>query len=130
MEGGNHPSWSSRFASAKALSFRNDSPETASRPFDAEDGFVIGEDLEFLFLKLLQMQKKEMQRSMQKLSVMEQPGMLTTLLLPHLEALEAEAIKLALEDSAINLEQVDYINAHAITSANDKNETSAIKSIF
>ena len=43
----------------------------------------------------------------------------------------AAAIKLAIDDSSINPDQVDYINAHGTsTSANDKNETSAIKSIF
>ena len=43
----------------------------------------------------------------------------------------AEAIKLAIEDASLSLEKVDYINAHGTsTSANDKNETSAIKSIF
>ena len=47
------------FASAKALSFRNDSPQTASRPFDAErDGFVIGEGSGILVLETLEMQKK------------------------------------------------------------------------
>ena len=43
----------------------------------------------------------------------------------------AAAIKLAIDDGSINLDQVDYINAHGTsTAANDKNETSAIKSIF
>ena len=43
----------------------------------------------------------------------------------------AKAIKLAIEDASLNIEKIDYINAHGTsTSANDKNETSAIKSIF
>ena len=121
------------FASAKALSFRNDSPQTASRPFDAErDGFVIGEGSGILVLETLENAKKRNARIYAEII-----GYGTTCDAHHITAPSpggvggAAAIKLAIEDSSISLEQVDYINAHGTsTSANDKNETSAIKSIF
>ena len=121
------------FASAKALSFRNESPQTASRPFDAErDGFVIGEGSGILVLETLENAQKRDARIYAEII-----GYGTTCDAHHITAPSpggvggAEAIKLAIEDSSINLEKIDYINAHGTsTSANDKNETSAIKSIF
>ncbi len=121
------------FASAKALSFRNDSPQTASRPFDAErDGFVIGEGSGILVLETLDNAKKRNARIYAEII-----GYGTTCDAHHITSPSpggtggAAAIKLAIDDGAINLDQVDYINAHGTsTAANDKNETSAIKSIF
>ena len=121
------------FASAKALSFRNDSPQTASRPFDAErDGFVIGEGSGILVLETLENAKK---RGAQIYA--EMIGYGSTCDAHHITSPSpggtggAAAIKLALDDGSINIDQVDYINAHGTsTAANDKNETSAIKSIF
>ncbi len=121
------------FASAKALSFRNDSPQTASRPFDAErDGFVIGEGSGILVLETLENAKK---RGAQIYA--EMIGYGSTCDAHHITSPTpggtggAAAIKLALDDGSINIDQVDYINAHGTsTAANDKNETSAIKSIF
>ena len=121
------------FASAKALSFRNDSPQTASRPFDAErDGFVIGEGSGILVLETLDSAKK---RGAQIYA--EMIGYGSTCDAHHITSPSpggtggAAAIKLALDDGSINIDQVDYINAHGTsTAANDKNETSAIKSIF
>ncbi len=121
------------FASAKALSFRNDSPQTASRPFDAErDGFVIGEGSGILVLETLENAQK---RGAQIYA--EMTGYGSTCDAHHITSPSpggtggAAAIKLALDDGSINIDQVDYINAHGTsTAANDKNETSAIKSIF
>lgn len=121
------------FASAKALSFRNDSPQTASRPFDAErDGFVIGEGSGILVLETLENAKK---RGAQIYA--EMIGYGSTCDAHHITSPSpggtggAAAIKLALDDGSMNIDQVDYINAHGTsTAANDKNETSAIKSIF
>ena len=121
------------FASAKALSFRNDSPQTASRPFDSErDGFVIGEGSGILVLETLENAKK---RGAQIYA--EMIGYGSTCDAHHITSPSpggtggAAAIKLALDDGSINIDQVDYINAHGTsTAANDKNETSAIKSIF
>jgi 3-oxoacyl-[acyl-carrier-protein] synthase II len=121
------------FASAKALSSRNESPQTASRPFDAErDGFVIGEGSGILVLETLENAQKRNARIYAEIV-----GYGTTCDAHHITAPSpggiggAEAIKLAIEDACLSLEKVDYINAHGTsTSANDKNETSAIKSIF
>ena len=121
------------FASAKALSFRNDSPETASRPFDAErDGFVIGEGSGILILETLEHAQKRDARI-----YAEVIGYGTTCDAHHITAPSpggvggAQAIKLALEDTKLEIEKIDYINAHGTsTSANDSNETAAIKSIF
>tara|TARA_B100000131_G_scaffold172680_1_gene166850 strand:- start:834 stop:2081 length:1248 start_codon:yes stop_codon:yes gene_type:complete len=121
------------FASAKALSFRNESPETASRPFDAErDGFVIGEGSGILILETLENAKKRGARIYAEIV-----GYGTTCDAHHITAPApggkggAEAIKLAIEDANLNFDEIDYINAHGTsTSANDSNETAAIKSIF
>ena len=121
------------FASAKALSFRNDSPQTASRPFDAErDGFVIGEGSGILILETLEHAKNRGAKIYAEIV-----GYGTTCDAHHITSPSpggsggAAAIKLALEDASLEIDTVDYINAHGTsTSANDSNETSAIKSIF
>ncbi len=119
------------FASAKALSFRNDDPSIASRPFDAErDGFVIGEGSGVLVLETLNAAVKRGANIHAEVI-----GYGTTCDAHHITSPTpggiggAEAISLALEDGQLNPENVDYINAHGTsTSANDSNETAAIKS--
>ena len=118
------------FASAKALSFRNDDPSTASRPFDSQrDGFVIGEGAGVLILETLDHALKR-----EATIHAEIIGYGTTCDAHHITSPTpggvggAEAMKLALIDGQINPEEVDYINAHGTsTPANDSNETSAIK---
>ncbi len=118
------------FASAKALSFRNEDPSTASRPFDAErDGFVIGEGSGILILETLEHAK---QRNAEIYA--EIIGYGATCDAHHITAPSpegiggAKAIQKAIEDAQIHPEQIDYINAHGTsTPANDRNETSAIK---
>jgi 3-oxoacyl-[acyl-carrier-protein] synthase II len=118
------------FASAKALSFRNDDPSTASRPFDLErDGFVIGEGAGVIVLESLE---HAQQRGANVLA--EIVGYGTTCDAHHITAPSpggvggAEAMRLALADARLEPEAVDYINAHGTsTQANDSNETAAIK---
>ena len=118
------------FASAKALSFRNDDPSTASRPFDLErDGFVIGEGSGVLVLESLEHAE---QRGAHVLA--EIVGYGTTCDAHHITAPSpggvggAEAMRLALVDARLAPEAVDYVNAHGTsTQANDSNETAAIK---
>lgn len=118
------------FASAKALSFRNDDPATASRPFDAErNGFVIGEGAGVLVLEAL-----EHAQARGATILAEIVGYGTTCDAHHITAPApggsggAEAIRLALIDGRLAPEAVDYINAHGTsTQANDSNETAAIK---
>ena len=119
------------FASAKALSFRNDDPATASRPFDAErNGFVIGEGAGVLVIESLEHAQA---RGATVLAEIVGYGM--TCDAHHITAPSpggvggAEAIRLAIQDAKLEAADVDYINAHGTsTQANDKNESSAIKS--
>lgn len=119
------------FASAKALSFRNDDPATASRPFDAErDGFVIGEGSGVLILETL-----EHAKSRGATIHAEIVGYGMTCDAHHITSPTpggvggAEAISLALKEGKLEPNSVDYINAHGTsTPANDSNETTAIKS--
>jgi len=118
------------FASAKALSFRNEDPATASRPFDLHrNGFVIGEGAGVLVLESLE---RASARGAQILA--EVVGYGTTCDAHHITAPSpggvggAEAMRLALADARLVPEDVDYVNAHGTsTQANDSNETAAIK---
>jgi 3-oxoacyl-[acyl-carrier-protein] synthase II len=118
------------FSSAKALSFRNDDLEAASRPFDLHrDGFVIGEGAGVLVLESLSHAQR---RGATVLA--EIVGYGTTCDAHHITAPSpggvggAEAMRLALADARLPAEAVDYVNAHGTsTQANDSNETAAIK---
>ncbi len=118
------------FASAKALSFRNDDPATASRPFDAErNGFVIGEGAGILVLESLENARA---RGVEILAEVVGYGM--TCDAHHITSPTpgglggAEAMRLAMADARVEPEEVDYVNAHGTsTQANDSNETAAIK---
>ena len=119
------------FASAKALSFRNDDPSTASRPFDkTRDGFVIGEGSGILVLETLAHAEARGATILAEIV-----GYGTTCDAHHITSPTpggvggAAAMRLALEDGGIAAESVDYVNAHGTsTPANDSNETAAIKS--
>ena len=119
------------FASAKALSFRNDDPATASRPFDRErDGFVIGEGSGVLVLETL-----EHAKARGATILAEMVGYGTTCDAHHITSPTpggvggATAMRLALEDGGLSADSIDYVNAHGTsTPANDSNETAAIKS--
>ena len=119
------------FASAKALSFRNDDPATASRPFDAQrNGFVIGEGAGVLVLESLDHAQN---RGATILGEVVGYGMSCDA--HHITSPApggrggAQAMRLALRDAQLEPEAVDYVNAHGTsTQANDSNETSAIKS--
>jgi 3-oxoacyl-[acyl-carrier-protein] synthase II len=119
------------FASAKALSFRNDDPATASRPFDkTRDGFVIGEGSGILILETLAHAEARGATILAEIV-----GYGTTCDAHHITSPTpggvggAAAMRLALEDGGISADSVDYVNAHGTsTPANDSNETAAIKS--
>ena len=118
------------FAAMKALSERNDSPETASRPFDAtRDGFVLGEGAGVLVLEAL-----EHAQARGATILGELVGYGQTADAYHITAPAAggegavRAMRLALKDAGAEPAEVDYINAHGTsTPANDVNETEAIK---
>lgn len=118
------------FASARALSTRNDDPQRASRPFDRDrDGFVIGEGCGILILESLE---HALSRGAKIYGEMVGYGM--TCDAYHMTAPvpggagAARCIQLALKDAGITPEQVTYVNAHGTsTGANDPTETQAIK---
>ncbi|MBD2493233.1 beta-ketoacyl-ACP synthase II [Nostoc sp. FACHB-280] len=118
------------FAACKALSFRNDDPAHACRPFDRDrDGFVMGEGAGILILEELQHALSRGARIYGEIIgyAMTCDAYHMTSPVPGGEG-AARAIQLALKDAGITPEQVTYINAHGTsTPANDANETKAIR---
>ena len=116
-----------------ALSTRNESPETASRPFDKErDGFVMAEGAGVLILEA-----EEHARARGARILCEFTGYATTDDAHHISALAengagaALSMSLALKDAGLKPEEIGYINAHGTsTPLNDKSETAAIKTVF
>jgi len=121
------------FANMKALSERNDSPETASRPFDlTRDGFVIGEGGAVLILEELEHARKRGARIYSEVVGYGATGDAYHLTAPAPNGEGAQrAMKRAIKDAGIVPADVQYINAHGTsTPANDLNETAAIKAVF
>ncbi len=118
------------FSSIQALSKRNDAPEKASRPFDKDrDGFVIAEGSAII---ILESEEHALKRGAPILAELTGFGMTDDAY--HITAPDpggtgaARAMKLAIEDSGMQIEDVDYINAHGTsTQLNDIMETNAIK---
>jgi 3-oxoacyl-[acyl-carrier-protein] synthase II len=117
------------FANMTALSFRNDSPETASRPFDAtRDGFVMGEGAGVVILEELQHALARGARIYGEVGGYRATGDAYHLTgqLPEHEGLQ-RAMRGALADAALTPDDIDYVNAHGTsTPLNDSNEAKAI----
>jgi 3-oxoacyl-[acyl-carrier-protein] synthase II len=121
------------FANMKALSERNDSPETASRPFDlTRDGVVMGEGGAVLILEELEHAKRRGARIYSEIVGYGATGDAYHLTAPAPNGEGAQrAMKRALRDANLAPADVQYINAHGTsTPANDLNETAAIKAVF
>jgi 3-oxoacyl-[acyl-carrier-protein] synthase II len=118
------------FASAKALSTRNDDPTRASRPFDKDrDGFVMGEGAGILIIEELETALARGARI-----YAEMIGYGLTCDAYHMTAPVPDgrgatrAIELAIKDAGLTPAEISYINAHGTsTGANDPTETKAIK---
>ena len=121
------------FNACKALSTRNDEPQKASRPFDAErDGFVLGEGAGVL---VLESEESAADRSVAPVAQIVGYGSTADAYHITQPAPEGEggarAMKIALEQADLQPHEIDYINAHGTsTPLNDKYETMAMKSVF
>jgi 3-oxoacyl-[acyl-carrier-protein] synthase II len=121
------------FNSSRALSTRNDSPETASRPFDAtRDGFVMGEGGGALVLEDLEHALKRNAKIYCEIVGAGLSADAHHITAPHPDGAGAIlSMKMALEQAGIKPEEVDYVNMHGTaTPLGDIGETKAIKKVF
>jgi 3-oxoacyl-[acyl-carrier-protein] synthase II len=121
------------FGNLGALTKRNDSPETASRPFDRDrDGFIMGEGGAFFVLESASRARKR-----GAIAYGEVAGVGATSDAYHLVIPSSDpgpcirAIRTALQDARLNPEEIDYINAHATsTPVGDAFEARALREVF
>lgn len=121
------------FNALKALSTRNDDPETASRPFDLDrDGFVLGEGSGALILEEYEHAIKRGATIYAEVVGGGMSGDAYHMTAPHPEGIGARNTMIAaLEDAEINPSQVDYINVHGTsTPLGDIAEVKAIQAVF
>jgi 3-oxoacyl-[acyl-carrier-protein] synthase II len=121
------------FNALHALSQRNDSPETASRPFDRNrDGFVLGEGAGALIIEELEHAKKRGAKIYAEIIGGGMSADAYHITAPHPEGLGAlNVMKAAIQDAGINKSDIDYINVHGTsTPLGDIAETKAIKQFF
>lgn len=121
------------FGCMRALSKRNDSPKTASRPFDAgRDGFVMGEGAGIVVLEELEHAKKRGAVIYGEVAGYGMTCDANHITQPADDGSGAEsAMRLAMSSGGINPEEVGYINAHGTSTVlNDRIETAGIKSLF
>ncbi len=121
------------FNAMRALSTRNDSPTTASRPFDKDrDGFVIGEGAGMLVFEELEHAKARGARIYAEVLGYAANSDAHHITAPAPEGIGAQrCLRQALADAKVAPSAVGYINAHGTsTEFNDKNETAAIKAVF
>ncbi|GGZ27164.1 3-oxoacyl-[acyl-carrier-protein] synthase 2 [Echinicola pacifica] len=121
------------FNALKALSQRNDSPETASRPFDRDrDGFVLGEGAGAIILEEYEHAKARGAKIYAELVGAGMTADAHHITAPHPEGVGAgNVMKFALEDAGMQPEDVDYINVHGTsTPLGDVSEIKAIQRVF
>ena len=122
------------FCAMKALSTkRNDTPEQACRPFDKDrDGFIMGEGAAILILESEAHARARNARVYAEIAGYGATGDAYHVAAPDPEASGAiRAISLALKDSGLAPDQIDYVNAHGTsTPLNDPMETKAVKTVF
>ena len=121
------------FNGLRALSMRNDSPETASRPFDKDrDGFVLGEGAGALILEEYEHAVKRGAKIYAEVAGGGMSGDAYHMTAPHPDGIGARNVmNAALEDAELKAEDVDYVNVHGTsTPLGDVAETKAIQQVF
>ena len=121
----------SGFNVMRAISTRNEDPKSASRPFDRDrDGFVMAEGSGLVMLEEYEHAKKRGARIYAELIGSGMSGDAHHITSPSIDG-PVICMEMALKNSGINPEDIDYINAHGTsTQQNDINETNAIKRVF
>ncbi len=119
------------FAAARALSVRNDSPQTASRPWDKDrDGFVLGEGAGVMVLEEYEHAKKRGAKIYAELAGFGMGADAFHMTAPNVDG-PKRSMRAALRNAGINASEVQYLNAHGTsTPLGDVNETNAIKLAF
>jgi 3-oxoacyl-[acyl-carrier-protein] synthase II len=132
-EAGVTPLVMAAFARMGALSFRNDDPTHASRPFDADrDGFVLGEGAGFVVMESLAHAKKRGANILAEVVGYGRSGDAHHITAPLPDGSgAARSMKMALETAGMQPSEISHINAHATsTPLNDSGETAAMHIIF
>ncbi|MEO8598229.1 MAG: beta-ketoacyl-ACP synthase II [bacterium] len=119
------------FASARALSSRNEDPKTASRPWDIDrDGFVLGEGAGVMVLEEYEHAKARGAKIYAELVGFGMSGDAYHITAPNMDGPRRSMLN-ALKNAGINADEVQYLNAHGTsTPIGDKNETDAVKAAF
>ena len=119
------------FGSAKALSTRNDDPQTASRPWDKDrDGFVLGEGAGVMVLEEYEHAIRRGARIYAELAGFGMSGDAFHMTAPDTDGPRRSMVN-AMKNAGVNPDQVQYLNAHGTsTPLGDKNETDAVKLAF
>jgi 3-oxoacyl-[acyl-carrier-protein] synthase II len=121
------------FAAMRALSHRNDEPEKASRPWDAQrDGFVVGEGAGMLIIEELELAKRRGATILAEIVGYGMSGDAHHITSPSEDGDGAfRVMRNALKDAGLQPHQIDYVNAHGTsTDLGDKIETLALKRAF
>lgn len=121
------------FSVMKALSTRNDSPKTASRPFSASrDGFVLGEGAGVLVLETLEHAQKRDARAYAEVKGFGRSADAYHMVETHPDGAGAAlSMQAALRDAKLDPESIGYVNAHATsTLVGDRSEVRAFKKVF
>jgi 3-oxoacyl-[acyl-carrier-protein] synthase II len=128
-----HPLTLAALSNMRAVSRRNDEPERASRPFDADrDGFVMGEGAAILILESLEYAQQRGARIHAELIGYGASCDAFHITAPDEDGVgAARSMVAALRDASLRPEEIDYINAHGTsTPLNDPIETKAIRTVF